>query len=78
MVAIHKKIEVYWICTAIALNQSTESADLASRARRFLEYQNEGPGRFCIHMSYLPTCASILVVQHPCQVSFKSMQGCRM
>ena len=28
-------------------------------------------------MNYLPTCTSRLVVQHPCQVSLKSMQGCR-
>ena len=28
-------------------------------------------------MNYLPTYTSRLVVQHPCQVSFKSMQGCR-
>ena len=28
-------------------------------------------------MNYLPICTSRLVVQHPCQVSFKSMQGCR-
>ena len=28
-------------------------------------------------MNYLPTCTSTLVVQHPCQVSFKSMQVCR-
>ena len=28
-------------------------------------------------MNYLPTCTFRLVVQHPCQVSFKSMQGCR-
>ena len=28
-------------------------------------------------MNYLPTCTSRLVVRHPCQVSFKSMQGCR-
>ena len=28
-------------------------------------------------MNYLPTCTARLVVQHPCQVSFKSMQGCR-
>ena len=28
-------------------------------------------------MNYLPTCTSRFVVQHPCQVSFKSMQGCR-
>ena len=28
-------------------------------------------------MNYLPTCTSRLVVQYPCQVSFKSMQGCR-
>ena len=28
-------------------------------------------------MNYLPTCTSILVVQHPCQVSFKSMQRYR-
>ena len=28
-------------------------------------------------MNYLPTCTSRLIVQHPCQVSFKSMQGCR-
>ena len=28
-------------------------------------------------MNYLPTCTSRLVVQHPCQVSFHSMQGCR-
>ena len=28
-------------------------------------------------MNYLPTCTSRLVVQHPCQVSFNSMQGCR-
>ena len=28
-------------------------------------------------MNYLPTCTSRLVVQHPCQVSFESMQGCR-
>ena len=28
-------------------------------------------------MNYLPTCTSRLVVQHPCQVSFKSMQRCR-
>ena len=28
-------------------------------------------------MNYLPTCTSRLVVQHPCQVLFKSMQGCR-
>ena len=29
------------------------------------------------NMNYLPRCTSRLVVQHPCQVSFKSMQGCR-
>ena len=29
------------------------------------------------NMSYLLTCISRLVVQHPCQVLFKSMQGCR-
>ena len=29
------------------------------------------------NINYLPTCTSRLVVQHPCQVSFKSMQGCR-
>ena len=28
-------------------------------------------------MNYLPTCTSGLAVQHPCQVSFKSMQACR-
>ena len=28
-------------------------------------------------MNYLPTCTSRLVAQHPYQVSFKSMQGCR-
>ena len=28
-------------------------------------------------MNYLPTCTSRLVVQHPCQVSFKSKQRCR-
>ena len=28
-------------------------------------------------MNYLHTCTSRLVVQHPCNVSFKSMQGCR-
>ena len=28
-------------------------------------------------MNYLPTCTSRLVVQHPYQVSFKSMKGCR-
>ena len=28
-------------------------------------------------MNYLPTCTSRLAVQHPCQVSFKFMQGCR-
>ena len=28
-------------------------------------------------MNYLPTCTFRLVVQHPCQVSFKSMQRCR-
>ena len=28
-------------------------------------------------MNYLHTCTLRLVVQHPCQVSFKSMQGCR-
>ena len=28
------------------------------------------------NMNYLPTCTSRLVVQHPCQVSFKSMQEC--
>ena len=28
-------------------------------------------------MNYLPTCTCRLVVQHPCQVSFKSMQRCR-
>ena len=28
-------------------------------------------------MNYLPTCTSRLVVQHTCQVSFKSMKGCR-
>ena len=28
-------------------------------------------------MNYLPTCTSTLVLQHPCQVSFKSMQKCR-
>ena len=27
-------------------------------------------------MNYLPTCTSRLVVQDPCQISFKSMQGC--
>ena len=30
-----------------------------------------------MNMKYFPTCTSRLVVQHPCQVSFKSMQGCR-
>ena len=30
-----------------------------------------------MNMNYFPTCASRLVVQHSCQVSFKSMQGCR-
>ena len=30
-----------------------------------------------LNMNYLPTCTARLVVQHPCQVSFKSMQGCR-
>ena len=29
------------------------------------------------NMNYLPTYTSRLVVQRPCQVSFKSMQGCR-
>ena len=29
-------------------------------------------------MNYLPICTSRLLVQHPYQVSFKSMQGCRM
>ena len=29
------------------------------------------------NMNYLPTCTSRLVVQHPYQVPFKSMQGCR-
>ena len=29
------------------------------------------------NMNYLPTCTSRLLVQHPCQVPFKSMQGCR-
>ena len=29
------------------------------------------------NMNYLPTCTSRLVVQHPCQVSFKSKQGCK-
>ena len=29
------------------------------------------------NMNYLPTCTSRLVVQHSCQVSFKSMQECR-
>ena len=29
------------------------------------------------NMNDLPTCTSRLVVQHPCHVSFKSMQGCR-
>ena len=28
-------------------------------------------------MNYLPTCTSTLVVQQPCQVSFKSLQGFR-
>ena len=28
-------------------------------------------------MNHLPTCTFRLVVQYPCQVSFKSMQGCR-
>ena len=28
-------------------------------------------------MNYLPICTPRLVVQHPCQVSFKSMRGCR-
>ena len=28
-------------------------------------------------MNYLPTCTSRLVVKHPCQVSSKSMKGCR-
>ena len=30
-----------------------------------------------VNMNYLPTCTSRLVAQHPCQVSFKSMKGCR-
>ena len=30
-----------------------------------------------VEHNYLPTCTSRLVVQHPCQVSFKSMKGCR-
>ena len=29
------------------------------------------------NINYLPTCTSRCVVQHPCKVSFKSMQGCR-
>ena len=29
------------------------------------------------NINFLPACTSRLVVQHPCQVSFKSMQGCR-
>ena len=28
-------------------------------------------------MNYLPKCTSRIVMQHRCQVSFKSMQGCR-
>ena len=30
-----------------------------------------------VNINYLPTCTSRLVAQHSCQVSFKSMQGCR-
>ena len=30
-----------------------------------------------MNMNSFPTCTSRLVVQHPCHVSFKSMQGCR-
>ena len=30
-----------------------------------------------MNMNYFPTCISILVVQHPYQVSFKSIQECR-
>ena len=32
--------------------------------------------RILPNMNYLPTCTSRLVVQHPCRLSFKSMQGC--
>ena len=33
--------------------------------------------QYLMNMNYFPTCTSRLVVQHHCQVSFKSMQGCR-
>ena len=47
---------------------------------KILSVKDHNSAKICqtwIISGYLPTCTSRLVVQHPCQVSFKSMQGCR-
>ena len=41
---------------------------------KILSVKDHNSAKIC---NYLPTCTSRLVVQHPCQLSFKSMQGCR-
>ena len=33
--------------------------------------------QYLMNMNYFPKCTSKLEVQQPCQISFKSMQGCR-
>ena len=44
---------------------------------KILSAKDHNSAKICRNMNYLPTCTSRLVVQHPCQVSFKFMQGCR-
>ena len=44
---------------------------------KILSVKDHNSAKNLPNMNYLPTCTSRLVVQHPCQVPFKSMQGCR-
>ena len=44
---------------------------------KILSVKDHNSAKNLLNMNYLPTCTSRLMVQHPCQVSFKSMQGCR-
>ena len=44
---------------------------------KFLSYKDHNSANNLPNMNDLPACTSRLVVQHPCQVSFKSMQWCR-
>ena len=44
---------------------------------KILSFKDHNSAKNLQNMNYFPTCTSRLVVQHPCQVSFKSIQGCR-